>query len=1177
MMESNSGVFDLALKFISCNIDGFHKKVILLLDILKEKNVDICFIQETHKYNHNMLKAVCDKYDYTLYSNCSPGFSSILWSGTAILVKFYLVERVINHHIIESNRIQSLSFAIDTADPDSQLFTCINTYLSSGDSEVGSRCLSLRKIKSFCHNRLNHFIVLGGDFNMIEHKMDTMIPENFSEKDDLIELKALKDSVGLSDIFRNLNPSKIVYTRVIKNSARRLDRFYVNEKTGCFPLNSSHISTPFSDHLRSPLLFFNCKRREKWGKGVWALNESLLTDRNKVKLQEFWSDWQYYKLNFDSVLDWWDEGKRKIKKLFKSIGVENASYQRSLEAELTQEMSQLQQNNLRINNKVLQLKEKLNNIKKIRMNGSKIRSKIISVENDERASIFKLKAAEVKNYNSKSIHSLKKDDGVFVSQKDEVLEEIHSYYKKIWYDKENITNDDIVRHLENINFPATNNDTEQNNNLDKTIYPCDCLKILKKMNKGSSPGSDGFPPRFYLWAWEILKDDLCEVYNNSYRQECLPASQKLAIVKLIPKEGAKTDLDNWRPIALLNTDYKVLAKLINEKAVEYLSPHISRQQKCAINGREMVDIHYNINAAIEEAKLRNHPLIITKYDIRKAFDRLSHEFMIKIAEYMLPDFLVKWVKIFYKDVRCCVNINGALTDTIFVRRGIRQGCPLSMTLYVMSSEPLTFNLKTCANISKCSFSNTVEQYADDTNTFVSDLLSHAISFRIINDFCLISGQQINRKKTKVLVYCPFCPVVHQHLKSQLSTNFTVVNKIKILGVWFFEDHSRLSENWDDIYSKMISAFHANKKRDVSLIGKVRLFNSLILSISNHVAKVVLPNKSCITRMNKLMFEFFWFPRKLEMLSRKKLTAPKDKGGIGLYDLEQRWKLQYAFRLKKMFVLNEFPQSEIEPWQDWCIYQLGTKLVPMLPNLYTNSIPHAFSPNASWLSILNTYKETAQTFSSWLDKEFKVLYHGKMMTLYNLNYAPYNRDWSQILLSKSLHVSFFTNWEKQFSYLVGHDAYKWGSWKSRNWSTTSSHISSLDNTCKFCKSMQDDVSHVFLDCPVVNRVYSNLMLFLQAMCEDPDIPTADVILYNKSEHCSTLKLLSITKFHIIRQKEKFDALNKHVENQNIFIDSLTNSIITDFKTFIINACIKFGKDTIFKKFLLSQSANCYVCY
>ena len=114
------------------------------------------------------------------------------------------------------------------------------------------------------------------------------------------------------------------------------------------------------------------------------------------------------------------------------------------------------------------------------MNGSKIRSKIISVENDERASIFKLKAAEVKNYNSKSIHSLKKDDGVFVSQKDEVLEEIHSYYKKIWYDKENITNDDIVRHLENINFPATNNDTEQNNNLDKTIYPCDCLKILKK-------------------------------------------------------------------------------------------------------------------------------------------------------------------------------------------------------------------------------------------------------------------------------------------------------------------------------------------------------------------------------------------------------------------------------------------------------------------------------------------------------------------------------------------------------------------------------------------------------------------------------------------------------------------------------------------------------------------------
>ena len=91
----------------------------------------------------------------------------------------------------------------------------------------------------------------------------------------------------------------------------------------------------------------------------------------------------------------------------------------------------------------------------------------------------------------------------------------------------------------------------------------ECPASLKQMAKGKSPGSDGLSTEFYLASWESLGQDLVESLNYVFECGELTISQRRGIITLIPKKSKdKTVLDNWRPISLLTTDYKIATRAI---------------------------------------------------------------------------------------------------------------------------------------------------------------------------------------------------------------------------------------------------------------------------------------------------------------------------------------------------------------------------------------------------------------------------------------------------------------------------------------------------------------------------------------------------------------------------------------------------------------------------------------
>ena len=107
----------------------------------------------------------------------------------------------------------------------------------------------------------------------------------------------------------------------------------------------------------------------------------------------------------------------------------------------------------------------------------------------------------------------------------------------------------------------------------------ECKKSLETFQNEKSPGEDGFTVEFYKCFFELLGNDLVASLNAAYELGELSISQRRGVITLLPKEdGPLSALSNWRPITLLNTDYKIASKAIAKRLEAVLSSLVHTDQ-----------------------------------------------------------------------------------------------------------------------------------------------------------------------------------------------------------------------------------------------------------------------------------------------------------------------------------------------------------------------------------------------------------------------------------------------------------------------------------------------------------------------------------------------------------------------------------------------------------------------
>jgi hypothetical protein len=282
--------------------------------------------------------------------------------------------------------------------------------------------------------------------------------------------------------------------------------------------------------------------------------------------------------------------------------------------------------------------------------------------------------------------------------------------------------------------------------------PYELWKIVKKRHENTTGEGN---PSFNIV--KVLTSILWDIQQNGVDE-----NTQFALGWMCPiyKKEDRTEISNYRPIMLLNTDYKLLTKILALQLRDHITSLIHTNQAKFIPKRSIFHHIRLANAIIDFAEVTEVNGAIVVLDQEKAYDKVRHDYLWDMLNaFNLPETFISTVKTLYHNATTQVVVNGFLSNPYKITRGIRQGDPLSCALFNLAIEPLACMIRKDANFKGISLPGEDEPlkakfFADDTCVYMSKL-SKGDSFDLItmildDDWCLVSGAKFNIEKTKVV-------------------------------------------------------------------------------------------------------------------------------------------------------------------------------------------------------------------------------------------------------------------------------------------------------------------------------------------------------------------------------------------------------------------------------------------
>ncbi|CAC5410119.1 unnamed protein product [Mytilus coruscus] len=320
---------------------------------------------------------------------------------------------------------------------------------------------------------------------------------------------------------------------------------------------------------------------------------------------------------------------------------------------------------------------------------------------------------------------------------------LKDFYSEL-YTSDGFNDQEVDKYLGKIELNKLNEEDWSVSN--QFISKEECLNNIKDFENNKSPGIDGLGKEFHLKFWNIIGDEVVEIVNNIYLKGELTETMKMGIITLNYKnKGDKKDLKQWRPISLLCFDYKLITKTLAKRLSKVINKLVDIKQTGAGEEKNIFDNIISISDIFDYMNLNDIKGFLINFDQEKAFDKIKHEFLIKVLKKMnLPVEFIRWIKILYKDIKSKIQVNGQLTEEILITRSVRQGCPLSINLYALAIETLASSIRTNKKIKGINIPNLKDpiklfQHADDCTTITTDIKDYYLFMNEFEKFGKASG------------------------------------------------------------------------------------------------------------------------------------------------------------------------------------------------------------------------------------------------------------------------------------------------------------------------------------------------------------------------------------------------------------------------------------------------------
>ena len=214
-------------------------------------------------------------------------------------------------------------------------------------------------------------------------------------------------------------------------------------------------------------------------------------------------------------------------------------------------------------------------------------------------------------------------------------------------------------------------------------------EAIHRLKTNKAPGPDGSIVELFKYLDSSNVDSLTNCLNALWRAKLVPDDFTQAHIASLYKKGDHENPENYRPISLLNVSYKIYAYILKSRLAMALEEHLSPTQFGFRASRSTIDPLFCLRRLTDVVEQGHDKLILIFLDWEKAFDKISHEKMFQSLHRMsIPVEILDAIKAIYQKPMFQVMHRDKFSSWLSQRTGIRQGCPLSPYLFIVTMHVL---------------------------------------------------------------------------------------------------------------------------------------------------------------------------------------------------------------------------------------------------------------------------------------------------------------------------------------------------------------------------------------------------------------------------------------------------------------------------------------------------------
>ena len=712
---------------------------------------------------------------------------------------------------------------------------------------------------------LNRTSILGGDFNWVpDPDLDQESVHENSEHQNTHAAageQAIMQS-NLEDTFRLVNGSRArQYTRITDTISRRLDRIYAQKYNSPWrwltvstdPLLFRRDPETSSDHLAVKANLELVQERPA-NKSERKINPAILKDPSvRQCITTMLTHFHPQHVANMGIQQGWAATKALVAEYLLDKSYERHS--NSEEEELKIELKILytaatsRKPNAIINSKISEAEKRLAEVR-----GKKKTSRYfawISAQGEENSSkqfyrMFKRKWANSdlsSLHRTSDWHNAPEEKGDVVSSPEEIAEEAMLYYSYLFEHKPSINSGRMLKLLRKRKLSPA-----MRNRLEAPLAREEITKAIRLLGKRKAPGPDHLPGEFYIEFEHLVTDILFQVFEDIHESGHMDVDFRSGEIILLYKKGDPREIRNYRPITLLQVDYKIRSKILVNRLKPAMEDIIHRAQLGFVPGRSITDATHLlklIQAYLDETE--GEGLIIAA-DWEKAFDRVSWDYLSQaLRELGFGPNACKWVNTMYNSEappQRVLKVNGTHSSPFSIKSGVPQGCPTSPLMFLLVAEALTRAIEEEHRIHGIKVHDTeikITQFADDTQFLLSGYKNLKFVWPILEEYENATAMKANAKKFEGL-RCgtlrnkpvPTIDALHTSTIQWAKPN----NHVRVLGIPFWEGPDQDSF-METLYAKtkgLMAAWvdHAY----LTLIGRNMIANAMVFSRFRYVCQTL---------------------------------------------------------------------------------------------------------------------------------------------------------------------------------------------------------------------------------------------------------------------------------------------------------------------------------------------------